>query len=119
MLLVMTVMTAAEVELEMLLMAASPATATKELIEDIIMIEPAVSGGIATLLLSFKSLLSVLIVDAFFFGVAESLVCVSDALEALLRSLGIVLVLVRVILDRHLLKRLLYLLLCGTTLQTQ
>ena len=90
---------AAEVELELLLLAATtaPASATKELVEELIMLHVAlVPVGVLPLLLAFDAFLAVLVVHRLLLRVAQDLVGVRDFLELLLCALGVVLVLVRV-----------------------
>ncbi len=104
-------------EMILLLPPASSATA-KELIEHILMTKVPMSGWIPSLLLSLDAFLAMLIVHAPLLGVAECLVRVGNRLELFLCTLRVVLVLVRVELNRHLLEALLDLIFGGTPLQT-
>ena len=90
-------------EMKVLLSPAST-PAAEELIEHIFMTEVSMSRWIATLLLPLNPLLTVLIVDSFLFGVAKYLVGICDRLEFFLGTVRVILVFVRVVLNRHLLE---------------
>jgi len=90
-------------EMKVLLSPASTPTA-EELIEHIFMTEVSMSRWIATLLLPLDPLLTMLVVDPFLFGITKYLVGVCDRLEFLLGAVRVILVFVRVVLDRHLLE---------------
>ena len=90
-------------EMKVLLSPASP-PAAEELVEHIFMTEVSMSRWISTLLLPLDPLLTVLVVHPFLFGVAKYLVSVCDRLEFLLGTVRVILVFVRVVLNRHLLE---------------
>jgi hypothetical protein len=90
-------------EMKVLLSAAST-SAAEELVEHIFMTEVSMTRWIGTLLLPLDPLLAMLIVYPFLFGVAKYLVGVCDRLEFLLGTVGVILVFVRMVLDRHLLE---------------
>lgn len=110
-----------EVELKMLLAAASSSTApSEELIENVFVAVPSeMPVRVLPLRVPLQTLLAMLIVDPLLLGITECLVGVCDILELLLGALRIVLVLVRVKLDGQLLEGLLDLLIRRATLQTQ
>jgi len=100
--------------------AAHASSASEELREDIIEIHAAeASSRVASALLLADSLGSKLIVGLPLFLITEGLVCKCDFLELCLRSLRVILVLVRMVLDRQLLELLLDLLLSGRLLYSK
>lgn len=111
-----------EVELEMLLSSASSSatTAAEELIKYVLMTVPAVlSIRVLALSMSLQTLITMLVIDLFLFGVAESLVGVCDILEFLFCTLWIILVFIRVKFNRKFFESLLDLLICCTTFKSQ
>jgi hypothetical protein len=93
--------------LEVELLSSSASSASKELIENVFVAEmtPAkVHVRILTLLLSFHSLFTVLIIDASLLRVTQSLICIGYLLELLLCPVGIIFVLVWMIFDCKLLE---------------
>ena len=109
---------AAEVELVLLLSPATASATPEELVEDIVLVE-ATAIRVLTLRVSLQALLAMLIVNTLLVWVRECLVGICYILELLLGSIGVVLVLVRVELDRHLLECFLDLILCGASLQAK
>jgi len=97
-------MMSAMLEMKVLLSSASTSTATEELIEHIFMTEVSMTRGIPTLLLPLDSLLAVLVIDPFLFGIAKYLVGVGYRLEFLLGTIRVILVFVGVVLNRHFLE---------------
>jgi hypothetical protein len=100
-----------EVELEMLLATATTllsewSSASKELIEDVIMVEPTSTSPswVLAFLFILDSFFSILIIDGFLIRVREGLVGISDLLELDLGFLWIVLVLVWMVFDSLLFK---------------
>ena len=108
---------AAEVELVLLLSPATASSASKELVEDVLLVEATAAARVLTLRVSLQALLAMLIVNTLLVGVRECLIGICYVLELLLGSIGVVLVLVWVELDGHLLKGLLDLVLGRVTLQ--
>jgi len=109
---------AAEVELVLLLSPATASASPEELVEDVLLVE-ATAVRILTLRVSLQALFAMLIVNTLLVGIRERLIGICYVLELLFGSVGVVLVLVRVELDGHLLEGLLYLILCGASLQAQ
>lgn len=127
-LLLLMALMVSKVELEVLLMMISSATATtlslspaKELIEEILMIEMEVTAASCILprLLPLDSLLAMLIIDLSLLGIRESLIGICNLLELCLRPLRVMLVLVWMKLNGHLLESLLNLLLTCSFLQPE
>ena len=110
---------AAEVELVLLLSPATASAAPKELVEDVLLVEATATARVLTLRVSLQALLAMLIVNTLLVWIRECLIGICYVLELLLGSIGVVLVLVWVKLDGHLLKGLLDLVLCGTSLQAK
>ena len=110
---------AAEVELVLLLSPATASAAPKELVEDVLLVEATATARVLTLRVSLQALLAMLIVNTLLVWIRECLIGICYVLELLLGSIRVVLVLVWVELDSHLLKGLLDLVLCGTSLQAK
>jgi uncharacterized membrane protein len=111
----MLVMTSLVSKVEVELLLAPLAAPLEKLVEHVLM----VASGMLALSLSLNALFSVLIVGLSLFSVSEYLVGVGDLLKLALGSLRVVLVLVGVVPDGQLLKRLLYLLVGCTPPQAQ
>ncbi len=92
-------------KVEVLLTPTSSAT-SEELIEHIFMTEVPMTRGISSLLLPLDSLLTMLIIHSSLFGITECLISISNGLELFLGAVRVILVFVRVELDRHLFERL-------------
>lgn len=119
-----------EVKLEML-MASTVTTTTssaEELLEYFICVkvellsttrEAATASRVLASCLSFHTFLAMLIIHLPLFRVRKCFIGIGNFLELLLRPFWIILVLVGMILDGHLLERLLYLVICGSTLHAQ
>ena len=110
---------AAEVELVLLLSPTTASAAPKELVENVLLVEATAAARVLTLRVSLQALLAMLIVNTLLVRVRECLIGICYVLELLLGSIGVVLVLVWVELDGHLLKGLLDLVLCRTSLQAK
>ena len=107
-----------ELEVELLLASASSLTVREELVEHVFMrVTTEMPIGILTGGLSLHTFLSMLIVDFAFFRVRENLIGIRDLLELLLRSVWVILVFIRMILNGQLFELLFNLLISRPSLK--